>query len=312
MPRELTPAKLAGLERIAAAPMAMRPESLRTLLGRLVAIDEFDEPPPLEVTVIAQAPQAAEAKVPRLPKVKGSVAVVPIYGGIGQHRGGDYWASVYSEELTALTAQLIGMPNIGAVVYSADTPGGIIYGVGEAARAIREMSQAKPIYTHVKGMSASAGYWLASATTKIFSNPSAESGSIGVWTAHVNAKKFYDDIGLEISLVSAGRFKTEGHPFGPLGDEARAEMQRSVDLAYDEFLQGVAEGRGVSKATVKSDFGEGRMFEAERAKSVGMIDGIATLDELLAGIMAPPESGKRKSMAAQIALASAWDPGVDA
>lgn len=308
MPNDLTPARLAGLERIASAPMAMRPESLRILSARIIAMDEFEEPPSLEATIVERAPQAAEAKVPKLPKVKGGVAVVPIFGGIGQHRGGDYWASVYSEELTSLTAQLIDMPNIGAVVYSVDSPGGIVYGVGEAAMRIREMSAAKPIYTHVKGMSASAAYWLSAATTKIFSNPSAEAGSIGVWTMHVDVSEAWKKIGVDIKLISAGKYKTEGHPFGPLEDEARAEMQRSVDYYYGEFLRGVADGRGVSKATVKSEFGEGRMMEADRAKAAGLIDGIATLDELLAGLIQPPVGGiGRRSQASRLAIAEAED-----
>ncbi|WP_455387482.1 S49 family peptidase [Petrachloros mirabilis] len=299
------------LERLVSSPMAMRPEALRTLVADLMILEDFDEPPELEASFVEQIPTADEAKVPRLAKVKGAVGLIPVFGGIGQHRGGDYWASVYSEEIVAKTAGVLDNPNVGAAVLVFDTPGGIVYGVQEAATAIREMSQSKPVYGFVKGMAASAGYWLASATTKIFSNSSAESGSIGVWTMHLDASEALKKFGIDITMISAGKFKVEGNPFEPLNEEARAELQRSVDSYYEDFLDGVAIGRNVSKATVKNDFGEGRMLEASRAKAAGMIDGIATLDELLAGIMTPPDT-RRRSMSAAISLAEAWSPELDA
>ena len=292
---------------LADAPMAMRPDALRALAARVVSLDVFGEPPELEAAIIEERPTAEEAKVPRLPKVKGGIAVIPVNGAIAQHRGSDYWGGVFSEELVGMVAQMVDTPNVGAIVLSLDTPGGIVYGIPEAAQTIKQMSQVKPIYGYVKAEAASAGFWLAANTTKLFAQPSSQVGSIGVWAMHVDASKMLEDIGWDISLISAGKFKTEGNPFEALDDDARAEFQGSVDRYYEDFLDGVATGRKVSKATAKTDFGQGRMLDAPRAKAAGMIDGIATLDELLAGIMAPPDS-KRRSMATRIALAEAWTP----
>jgi len=310
MKTELTSRQIRQLERISTSPMAMRPDALKTIMARIVSV-EIDAPE-LEASIVERPPVAEEAKIPRLAKVRGAVAVFPVYGGIGQHRGGDYWASVYSEELVRKLADAIDNPNVGAAVLSFDTPGGIVYGLPEAAQAIRELSARKPIYGHVKGEAASAGYFLASSTTKLFANPSAEVGSIGTWTMHINAAKMMEDIGWEVTLISAGRYKVEQSPYGPLGEDAKAAIQKSVDAYNDGFLEAVAIGRGVSKATVASEFGEGRMVKADTAKPLGMIDGIATLDELLAGIMQPAEpSGGRRSMSTRIAIAKAWDPEID-
>ena len=307
MPYQLTPEQL---ERIAHAPMALRQDS--PLMARLFAMEEFDEPPELEASIVEQAPAIAEeARVPRLPKTEGAIAVVPVYGGVAQHRGSDYWGGVFTEELVGLVSQLVGMSNVGAIVLSFDSPGGIVYGVPEAADAIRAMGQAKPIYGHVKAEAASAAYWLASATTKLFAQPSTKVGSIGVWSMHVDQSKMLEEWGLDVTLISAGKYKTEGHPFGPLGDEAKQEIQRSVDRYYDDFLTGVATGRDVSKGMVKNDFGEGRMVDPETAKAAGMIDGIATLPELLTGVMKPADQGRSRSMATRIALADAWSPEID-
>ena len=294
-------------EWMADTPMAMRPEALKALAARIISLEKFKKPPKLKAQILDKAPAVEEAKIPRLPKVKGAIAIIPINGTIAQHRGSDYWGDVFSEELVAEIGRMVEMPNIGAIVLSFDSPGGIVYGIPEAAKTIKQMSQVKPIYGYVKAEAASAGYWLAANTTKLFAQPSSQLGSIGVWMMHIDASKMFEGVGWDITLISAGKFKVEGHPFGPLGEEATAEFQASVDRYYDDFLSGVAAGRNVSKGTVKNDFGEGRMLDAPRAKAAGMIDGIATLDELLAGIMAPPET-KRRSMATRIALESAWDP----
>lgn len=307
MPRELTTEQL---ERIANAPMALRQDS--PLMTRIIALDDFEEPPELAAEIVAAAPPADEAKIPRLPRTDKAVAVVPVYGGIAQHRGSDYWGGTFTEELTDLLGRLVGSANVGAVVLSFDSPGGIVYGVQEAAEAIREMANAKPIYGYVKAEAASAAYWLASATTKLFAQSSSAVGSIGVWAMHIDASKMLEEIGWNVTLVSAGKFKVEGNPFEPLSDEARGDMQQSVDRYYSDFLNGVATGRGVSKTTARNDFGEGRMVDAEKAKAVGMIDGIATLGELLAGLMKTDNRVGRSSMAARIALAEAWRPEIDA
>lgn len=303
---------VARLERLAHAPMAMRPDAMRSLAARIIAMEDFEDPPEL-AAVLVESPSAVaeEAKVPRLAKVKGAVAVIPVYGTIAQHRGSDYWGGVFTEELVGKVGEMVQAPNVGAVVLSFDSPGGIVYGVDEASDAIRQMGQVKPIFGHVKAEAASAAYYLASNTTKLFAQPSSEVGSIGVWTMHIDASKAFEEYGWDITLISAGKYKVEGHPFGPLEEDGKAELQRSVDRYYDSFLGSVAAGRGVTKGTVKSDFGEGRMLDAERAKSAGMVDGICTLGELLAGVMAPPESGRRRSMGTRIALADSWSPEID-
>lgn len=297
------------MERLAHAPMAMRPDAIQAMAARIITMEDFEEPPELEAEIVESSLAVAEeSKIPRLAKTKGAVAVIPVNGVIAQHRGSDYWGGVFTEELVGKVSEMVQAPNVGAVILSFDSPGGIVFGVDEAASAIREMRQAKPIYGFVKAEAASAAYNLASNTTKLFAQPSAKVGSIGVWSMHMDTSKAWENFGVDITLISAGKHKTEGHPFGPLEDDAKAELQASVDRYYESFLSGVAAGRGVSKGTVKSDFGEGRMLDAERAKTAGMIDGIATMGELLAGIMAPVESPRRRNRSTALALADSWNP----
>jgi HK97 family phage major capsid protein len=124
-----------------------------------------------------------------------------------------------------------------------------------------------------------------SAASKAFSTPSGEVGSIGVYSAHQDISGAQKKLGVKTTLVSAGKFKTERSPFEPLSDEAKAAMQEKVDAYYEMFVAAVAEGRGVSVETVRDTFGQGRTVMAAKAADAGMVDAVATYEDVLAELL---------------------------
>ena len=107
-------------------------------------------------------------------------------------------------------------------------------------------------------MAASAAYWLASAANEVIITPSGEVGSIGVLAAHQDVSAAMDRDGIKTTLVSAGRYKTEGNPFEPLTDDARGYLQSRVDDYYGMFIRAVADHRRVKIDAVRDGFGSGR------------------------------------------------------
>ncbi len=307
MSKPYTPAEQrldTALTRIHASPWAMLNQSLVQVMERITVAVIVEEEEPAEPIIITQVPSVNEARVPRLPKVGGRIGVIPVRGVIGQHRCSDYWADVYTEVIEQQVTALVSNPTIGAVILDIDSPGWIVYGTPELSATLRAAREAKPIYAVATGMAASAGYWMGASATKFFAAPSREVGSIGVWSAQTDWSKALEDMGIKTTLISAGEFKVEGNPFEPLGDAAKADMQASVDRYHEMFKADVATGRGVSVQTVASDFGKGRLVGADAAKAAGMIDGIATLGEVLAGIM-KPAGNRQASAAAALALEEA-------
>jgi len=124
-------------------------------------------------------------------------------------------------------------------------------------------------------------YWLASQCSELVVTPSGQVGSIGVFAAHEDMSKAAEIAGYKISLVSAGKYKTEANPFEPLSDEARQALQSKVNDFYGDFTKAVARGRGVGVNEVRSGFGEGRMISAQQAVKEKMADRVATLDQTL-------------------------------
>jgi signal peptide peptidase SppA len=214
------------------------------------------------------------------------VAVIPIHGTIA-HRGGGMDESsggTSTERIGAMLNQVAGDERIGTIVYDVDSPGGTVTGVAELAAKMHALKGQKRQIAHVNGMAGSAAYWLASQADEIASIPSGVTGSIGVFMVHQSMAKALEQEGIDVSVISAGKYKVEGNPFQPLSDEARAHMEQRVQGAYRQFVQDVALGRGVAYDDVANGYGEGRALVAPDALKAGLIDRIGSLDETLARV----------------------------
>lgn len=227
----------------------------------------------------------------------GAVAVVPVYGTLTQRGGGGlfemYFGGTTTEGLTAAVRQLVGDETIKAIVLDIDSPGGTVGGMQEAADELFKMRGAKPIIAVADPLAASAAYWIASSANEIVVSPSSQVGSIGVFAVHEDISKMAEDIGIKVTLISAGKYKTEGNEFEPLTDEAREAIQKRVNEYYGAFVAGVARGRGVTPAAVRGGFGEGRVVGAKEAVAEGMADRIGTLRDTLAKLGAGAATGMR-------------------
>jgi signal peptide peptidase SppA len=177
-------------------------------------------------------------------------------------------------------------PEVGAILIDIDSPGGQVGGVPEAAAEIRAARDQKPItaFANVGIGAASAAYYIGAQAGEFVASPSAEVGSIGVRGVHEDMSGFFEQKGIKHTIISAGKYKTEGSPYGPMTEEGLAYYQRTVDHYYEMFLADVAKGRQVAVSLVRSDFGEGRMLLAKDALKAGMIDRIDTLGGAIARI----------------------------
>jgi signal peptide peptidase SppA len=261
-------------------PWAILPEKLRQITQLLQFAAEGGKYTDEEIRArIGAGPRVT-------PKTPGMVALIPIYGVVS-HRmnmmneiSGGGGTSI--EKLTATFRQALNDPNVKAIVFDVDSPGGAVDGVPELADEIRAARGQKKIVAVANTMAASAAYWLASAADELIVTPSGAVGSIGVWGAHEDYSKALEQEGVKVTLISAGKYKVEGNPYEPLSEEARASLQADVDSFYSMFVNAVAKNRKVAQSAVADGYGQGRMVMASLALKQGMVDGVATLDETLA------------------------------
>ncbi len=262
----------------AAEPWAIQREKLGILADVLVgrAVGEAFLPGEMAAAI-------SDARAASVAKIDGAVALISVDGVLAQKMdmmsamsGGTSYSALKASLHSALANE-----DVKAVVLDIDSPGGAVPGADELATEMRRLRGNKPIIAQVNSLAASAAYWLASSADEIVVTPSGKAGSIGVYTAHDDVSVALARRGVKRTYISAGRYKVEGNETEPLGEEALAHIQESVNRSYGRFIDAVAAGRGVARSTVEDRFGQGRVFYAEELVDRGMADRIATLDETL-------------------------------
>lgn len=245
--------------------------------------------------------QRPEAAV-RGTQTTGGVALIPLRGLITPR--GSYLSMLFGGGTGGLCGfrqslqEAVGADDIASIVIDIDSPGGSTDLVSETAADIRAARAVKPVVAVANTWAASAAYWLAAQADELVVTPSGEVGSIGVFQAHEDWSKFEEEFGVTTTLISAGKYKTEGNRFEPLSDEAREAMQAKVDSYYDLFVADVAKGRGASANAVRNGYGEGRMVTAKQAVELGMADRADTLEATIAKLVKNPRRARRAEVPA--------------
>ena len=215
---------------------------------------------------------------------EGSIAVLPLRGPIFARRNSiiAFFGGTPLDEWTEQFESLMANSDVSAVVLDIDSPGGSVSGVAETAERMRAVMGNKPVVASSNFTCASAAYWIASQADQIVATTSSLTGSVGVIAIHENLAAALEAEGVDVTIISAGKYKAEANPYEELGNEARAELQRTVDSYYDKFVADVASGRGLPRATVRNGFGEGRAVTAERAKEQDLVDRVESLQATIA------------------------------
>lgn len=266
---------------------ALRPEALSTLY-QLAASGQ------LAVKVEAEVEAAAALQRGRPRQIDGGVARVALRGILAPPSG--LLAMLFGmrnplDEFSEAMRQAIADPDVGAIVVEVDSPGGVVDGIPEAAAMLRSLRGSKPIVAHSNTMMASAAYWLGAQADEVVVTPSGAVGSIGVYATHRDMSGAMKMMGVETTLVSAGKFKTDGSPFQPLSESAREHIQEDVDHFYGLFIADVAKGRGVKVSDVRSGYGEGRVLNAKAALAAHLVDRVETIGETVARLSSRSRGG---------------------
>ena len=165
-----------------------------------------------------------------------------------------------------------------AVVVRIDSPGGAVAPSQEIYDAVWRVREKKPVVASIANVCASGGYYIASATNKIFTEPGSITGSIGA----IMEVPFYgpiaEKIGFSEEIVKSGRFKDTGQPLRPMTADEKALLQGMVDDVLRQFVEAVARGRGMEATRVR-ELADGRVYSGAQAHAVGLVDQLGGLTE---------------------------------
>jgi protease-4 len=163
-------------------------------------------------------------------------------------------------------------PAIKAVVLRVNSPGGVVAPTQEIFAAIQRARKAgKPVVATLGAVAASGGYYVAAAADRIYANPGTLTGSIGVIMQMANLEGLLKKVGVEYVVVKAGAYKDVGNLARTMSPEERKMLQALLDDVYSQFVDAVAEGRGLERKEVLA-FAEGRIYSGQQALALKMVD----------------------------------------
>ena len=230
------------------------------------------------------------------------VAVLPIDGVMSKRMNlfsqisGGTSTQVLGNQLRAAAAD----PAVKSLILHVDSPGGAVDGTQELAAIVREVRDRKPVVALADGMMASAGYWVGSAAEKVYiTSDTTQVGSIGVVATHRDYSGAEAAQGIKTTEITAGKYKRIASSFEPLTAEGRQSIQDSVDHVYSVFVEDVAQNRGTDVETVLEKMADGRIFQGKQAITAGLVDGVSSLDKLIAELSAEaPDKSRRAAVSA--------------
>jgi protease-4 len=165
--------------------------------------------------------------------------------------------------------------SVKAIILHMDTPGGGVAASQEIyseVKRIREKKK-KKVVTSIETVGASGGYYIASASEKIYANPGSVVGSIGVIAEWYNYEELVKWAKMKPITFKTGEFKDTGSPTRELTAAERKYLQSLIDDMYAQFLGAVAEGRKMKPEEVKA-LADGKVWTGQQAKELKLVDEI--------------------------------------
>jgi signal peptide peptidase SppA len=169
------------------------------------------------------------------------------------------------------------------VILDIESPGGSPVQSELIAGMIRSQADRAGVRVHavIREVGASGGYWLACAGDEIHANPMSVVGSIGVVGGGFGFPDLLSRFGIERRIYTAGRNKARLDPFSPEKPEDVAFVKDLMEKLHVRFTNWVRSRRGARLKASDEDLFDGGYMLGEQALSVGLIDGFATVDELV-------------------------------
>src|SRR5277367_2207639 len=163
--------------------------------------------------------------------------------------------------------------SIKAIILHVNSPGGGVAASEEIYREVKRIrtEKKKRVVVSIESVGASGAYYVASASDKIYADQGSIVGSIGVIAQWVNYGDLLKWAKLKDVVIKTGEFKDTGNPARDLTPAEQAYMQSLIDNMFGQFIQAVADGRGMKFDDVKA-IANGKVWTGKEALSMKLID----------------------------------------
>lgn len=209
------------------------------------------------------------------------VAVMYLGGNIMPAGGSFNQALISHDKVRKMVKQIQDDKAVKAVVLRIDSPGGSALESELIYQELLKLKSSKPMVVSMGGVAASGGYYISCASDQIIADSGTLTGSIGVIMMLPEATGLGRKLGLRSQTIKFGKFAGGLNPLEPYSDELLASLKRNSEGTYNEFKSRVMTARKISPDKINS-IAEGRIFSAEDALALGLVDELGSLDMAIA------------------------------
>ena len=214
--------------------------------------------------------------------LSGNVALIPIEGVIaGSENGFLFESAAVSTDIIELIEKADKNPNIKAVIFEINSPGGSAVASEEIADAVKKVN--KTTVAWIREVGASGAYWIASSADHVVANRVSITGSIGVIASYLEFPGFLESYNVTYRRLVSGKYKDIGSPFKEMTSEEQEIFQKNLDLIRDYFVSEVAKNRNMGKKDVDK-VANGLFYLGVQAKELGLVDELGGKDEAVSYI----------------------------
>ena len=184
---------------------------------------------------------------------------------------------------------------VSGLIISIDSPGGTVSESFKIYNLIRDFKEKNgiKIFFHTNEMIASGAYWMALSADKIFADYGSLIGSIGVkgpdWIYFDNPVSISSGMlgnsietknGIKKFNNIAGNSKDIFDPFRKPTNKEISDLQKNVQIIYDDFVNLVSKNRKIEKNFIINDIGA-MIYGNAIAEEKYLIDGTKSINEVI-------------------------------
>lgn len=171
--------------------------------------------------------------------------------------------------------------SVKAIVIRVNSPGGTPAASQEMFQDVKEAAKKKPVIASVSDVAASGGYYAISPVKIIMADPASYVGSIGVYQEVPIMKDLFKKLGVDFTILKAGKYKALGHPAKTITSEEKKILQKQVNEVYEQFIDDVDKGRKNLNKKEVADLANGLAFPGSEAKRLGLVDKIGNYSKAI-------------------------------
>lgn len=187
--------------------------------------------------------------------------------------------TIGGESTAALVRQARLDDSVKAIVLRVNSPGGAVFGSELIRRELAAAREAgKPIVVSMGDVAASGGYWISTASDKIFADAATITGSIGVITLFPTFEGLMDKLAIHQGGYATTWLKNAGDLRKTPDPRFEKLMESYIQNTYQSFLGHVSKARNMSVEKV-NEVAQGRVWTGQQALERGLVDALGSLQD---------------------------------